>query len=109
MIKTDIISLLKKVAQKSPVVKSKHCACILVNNKIVSIQYNDYSKRIKTIHAEVNAIINTKRIYKNKNAKMIVIRVDKSGNLKLSKPCDDCINFINNNNIIKLGTVLYSN
>lgn len=67
-----------------------------------------------TTHAEVDAI---NKLVCNKNKKLItvnllVIRVNSSGNISLSKPCSNCMNYMNTVAIekgYKIKYVYYSN
>lgn len=96
----DVIEVLKKEAIKGGMLQN-HCACILKNNKIISVGLNKYllnnGSSNYSIHAEQDAIINMKKKYKiNKkdNLTLIVIRIDKEMNLKNSRPCKRCCNII---------------
>lgn len=107
-----------QIAQKS-CMRCKHGAIIIKNGEIVAYGHNyslthcEYHHRY-SIHAEVNAIYDffTKhRIHlRNKrkilrDAFMIVIRIEKDGSFRNSKPCKECARLICRYNI---GTILYS-
>ena len=108
-----VIDKLKKNALNSAL-HYKHSACILKNNKILSIGNNKYFKNISieneivklSIHAEIDALFKNY----NKNVKgldILIIRVgDKSCNLKNSRPCNSCIEKLREKGIRK---VYYSN
>ena len=108
-----IINTLKKNALNSSL-HYKHSACILKNNKILSIGNNKYFKNILieneivklSIHAEIDALFKNS----NKNVKgldILIIRVgEKSCNLKNSRPCNSCIEKLKEKGIRK---VYYSN
>jgi cytidine deaminase len=66
----------------------------------------------KKKHAEVSSLTNMNMLnLENKSLTMIVLRINKSGKLCSSKPCDNCINFMNKMtkkfNFI-LNTIYYS-
>lgn len=90
----------KECAKKS--VCHRQHACVLFNkNTILSEGYNDYifkrgvNTNNYTIHAEMKAIKPEKlRKFKSKKFNMLVIRIDKYGNLRNSKPCVDCVKVI---------------
>jgi deoxycytidylate deaminase len=82
-------------------------------NKIYSVGFNKYTKEIMygneyvkvTIHAEIDALFN----YYPKNAKgmdMLIIRIGRSLDLRNSRPCNSCIDKMNQKGIRK---VYYSN
>lgn len=109
---SDIIDTLIKEAYKSECT-SKHAAVLLYNNKVVSIGYNrhvchekDFQKRW-TIHAEVDCLVKLPRRLRTKckEMTMYVIRVDKFGHLRLSKPCVKCGDLIEKYEVKK---VIYS-
>lgn len=87
--------------------KSKHTtkvgAIIFDKSKIISKGYNNphrhvrnlkvkYQKWMNSIHADVAAIIAAKTDLKNLS--MLVVRVNKSNQLRLSKPCKYCIMYM---------------
>jgi deoxycytidylate deaminase len=110
---TNLFDLLIKEAQKSNV-QHKHAACIIAENKIISIAHNYVLLRNKyeknhSIHAEVAAILklNKKHFLKYKKFKLIVIRISNNKSLLfdtllLSKPCNNCMNYIKQNNITEV-------
>ena len=67
------------------------------------------------LHAEVDAIKHLKprkgkgRNIKKKNINLLVIRVNKNGNLKNSKPCIKCLFHMSNVKYYKIKYVYYSN
>lgn len=101
-------------ANKS-VLNHQHGCVIVYQNKIVcsghnknTINYTNY----KSIHAEEDAIRNLVKInkFQNKgirnNCKLYVVRIQKNTNfLKMSRPCQNCINNIKKHNI---GVTYYS-
>lgn len=88
------IEILKKLASKSPV-NHKHGACLIKGGKIQAIGVNKYFQ-IKThnqsirigIHAEIDALSAVKY---TKGMDILVIRVSKSQGLQNSRPCNSCI------------------
>lgn len=86
--------------------KFKHGAIILdKKGNIISSGFNhkvDYYNHKFTIHAEIDAI---NKIIKNQydlNNILIVIRINKNNELKMSKPCKDCEKYIVMNKIRKV-------
>jgi deoxycytidylate deaminase len=98
------MDIAKEQAIKS-VVKYKHGACIVKNNKVIGVGFNvsayclgtNWLEHIKFsgIHAELSAIINTPK-HSLKNSVLYVVRVNDRGELHNSKPCEQCMH-----NIIK--------
>lgn len=104
--------------------ENKLSAILLQNNKIISKpKYNNFCNSSKhklfTVHAEVSAI---QEYYKNKlyyspymnsiilNKKIprldiLVVRINKKGELLNAKPCKQCIEFMKN---VKIRNVYYS-
>lgn len=94
----------------------KHGACLVYRNKIISYGYNYmvYNKHcLWSIHAEVSAIKEFLRLGKRKGLgknilKDCILYVVRSGKesmnypMKLSKPCNNCLNFINKHKIKKV-------
>lgn len=106
------IDILKKIASNSSL-QHRHSACLIKGNKIHSFGFNKYMKEIVcnnhyiniTIHAEMDALFN----YYPKNTKgmdILIIRVGKGGDLRNSRPCNSCIDKLNQKGIRK---VYYSN
>lgn len=98
----------KKLFNKNST-KSQHFAFIFRKNKILSIGQNDMSctnakspkiaKRFGAqkpliypyIHAEIDAISKLwGEIYINKKLTLVSLRLNRYGDLRISKPCDDC-------------------
>lgn len=106
--------ILIKEAKKSNMYY-KHAACIVKGNKIISIGHNFMPSYLlnnkKSIHAERAVIYNTPKLYRTKKClklKLIVIRLSRtSDGVELSKPCKDCISYINNFN--NINQIYYSN
>jgi len=91
-----------------------HGCVIFKGSKIISIGNNQirycnklnikYKKWINSLHAEQKAIIFSKKDVKR--CSLLVIRINREGELKYSKPCVVCRQFINDMGISK---VFYSN
>jgi tRNA(Arg) A34 adenosine deaminase TadA len=60
-----------------------------------------------SVHAEVDAVLKAKRAYGHlfRDCTMYVVRVAKSGDLRLSKPCMACAEMLRSNGV---GRVFYS-
>ena len=96
-----VISLAIKEAEKS---KERHKigAIIFKGNKIISKAYNEiracsylHPKRKRfefSLHAEQRAIINARTSLKR--ASILVVRINKSGEFLLAKPCKYCLAYI---------------
>ncbi len=105
----DVIQLLKNIASNSPV-KYKHSAALLQGNKVITvgnnkhldIKYNNEGIKI-SIHAEIDCMSNCKNV---KGLDLIVIRVNKKGELRNSKPCQECLEKLRKKGI---RNVIYSN
>ncbi|MDD4081819.1 MAG: hypothetical protein PHD05_00395 [Sphaerochaetaceae bacterium] len=97
----NISKFLKIAIEESK--KSNHrqrCAAVIFKrNKIISKGFNTTQKSIKhfkkkfqrwpgTIHAEVDAIIKAKTDLKR--CSILVVRINRNGQLRLSKPCQYC-------------------
>ena len=71
----------------------RHGCVILSGKRVISAGHNDVRHRygMVSVHAEINALwkIYDSDIYDNKRA--VVIRVNETGNLCNSRPCDACM------------------
>jgi deoxycytidylate deaminase len=92
----DAIEMLKKHASTS-LLLHKHSACLIKNGKVFSIGVNKYYDRniIRgsgrlSVHAEVNALMSA-NLKQTKGFDILIIRVNKSLNLINSRPCNSCI------------------
>lgn len=66
------------------------------------INYYNIDKNHSSIHAEVDAVYNLKRTSKRTKINLFVFRTNKQGNiLTMSKPCNNCLNYIHKNLGIK--------
>jgi len=108
----ESIELLTKIARES-IVYYKHAAALISKDTIYSLGHNKFIKGMKvnnqiyhkTIHAEITVF---EKIPKKKIRGMdiLVIRVNKSLELKNSRPCNQCIEKLSKLGIRK---VYYSN
>ena len=84
--------------------KQKVGAVIFNKSKIISRGYNHPQKSVRhlkrkfqrwqgTIHAEVDAIIKAKTDLKNLS--LLVVRVNSKNQLRLAKPCQWCLLYLN--------------
>ena len=103
-INDNLIEKLKKIAQKSPV-NNRHSAVLFKNDNFYNFSYNTFVKQDTTVHAEINAI---KTFYerKVKGLHILVIRINKSGIIRYSRPCSECIKKLQKLGIQK---IYYSN
>lgn len=101
----NIIYELINKAKKSDV-SNKHAAGLIIKNKVIYYGVNRYIRKYNTIHAELNIFERLKKNIKRKGTDIIVIRVDKNGELKNSRPCNHCIHSLRKLGIRK---VFYSN
>lgn len=86
--------------------------CIIFNKKrILSVGHNYASKSAKklhpkfqtwfgSVHAEVDAILKARKNLKN--ASLIVIRINKKDEFRMSKPCKHCMLYLNHIGIKKI-------
>jgi len=84
----------------------KHFSFIIVNNKIISIGYNQKEKIYTRkdfkkfgyragVHSENDAFEKALNKISNKKFEMVNIRLSRNGQkLKLSRPCNCCMNFL---------------
>ena len=93
--------------------KMRHGAALVYRGRILTRACNisicdSLKPPFSSVHAEVHVIRKfLERFPKKwlKHCTLVVIRVDRHGDLRNSLPCKNCHNFINKNNILK---VLYS-
>ena len=91
----DYVSMAISLALQSRV-KQRHGAVIVHNNEVIGVGFNKYDfyskKRRCSIHAEEDAInhVLPKNAGKLPYSRIIVVRVNAAGEMKLSKPCDKC-------------------
>jgi len=88
----------------------KHGACLVYKNKIIAQGYNKYiynkvndKQRRYTIHAEVDCVAKIPpKAFDSTKLELYVVRINKQGDLKDSKPCNNCYNFLIRRNIHKI-------
>ena len=117
----NIVNILIKIAQNSTV-NQRHSAALIKGDEIYNIGFNKYCSNAKysTIHAEIDALFTFKS---SKYAKcmrgmdIIIIRINNysSCKLKISRPCDKCIDTLRKFHIRKVyysdeyGNIVYEN
>lgn len=88
----------------------KHGAVVILNGDIVGRGYNYWETFHNSIsvHSEAAAIMDARKRINRKDFKkawMLVVRADKKGTLKMSKPCVKCRKICE---AYKLSRILYS-
>jgi len=96
---SECIRIAKYKIKNHPLKEKKHFCFVVQGNKIISIGMNrnesartemgypPYSKR----HAELDAWMSARKIYdKFKKFEIFNIRMNNSGDLRMSKPCQCC-------------------
>lgn len=89
------INNIKDLAYKSPL-NQKHVAIAIKNSKIISnpkindIKPYSFGYFSGTCHAEINCISSFIFNKKLKKVSIIVIRLSRTGELRMSKPCTKC-------------------
>ena len=103
---SSILKAVYKKAVNSSAKNYKHAAVIYRKSRIISIAENIIYKTHPcgagphtSSHAEIRAIMIAKHIGVKKGDKILVIRINRRGYIKLSKPCKDCMRLINQYNI----------
>jgi deoxycytidylate deaminase len=102
--KDDIIDICMNEARKSTMLH-RHGAIIYRNGEVLSQAHNhraSYLCHSFSCHAEVAAIKAVKNRQQLKNSTLIVVRVGNDDNIKLSKPCENCKQFIERSGIKKV-------
>ena len=80
-----------------------YMSCIIidkVNHNVTQtgINYYNINNKFISLHAEVNSVNNLVFTNKRKKINIFVFRTNKQGNvLTMSKPCNQCIEYIYNN------------
>ena len=94
-----------QLALTSTVKTSRHCALIIDHkSNILEIFINTPVEKGTTIHAEAGVCaqyLNNRKTYP-KNCWLLVIRGNMLGDIKMSRPCLDCLNCIKEHNISKV-------
>ena len=96
-ISLDVFGRVQDVATKSTMVQ-KHGAVIVQNNQIISEGFNylaNFMSHSYSIHAEVAALMNIPKRYRQKryleDSTMVVVRVSgKDNHINMSAPCANC-------------------
>lgn len=108
VIKVPFLSQTIKEAYKSTL-RHRHGATIFKDGKIFGSGYNKNQSNIYlvhkqfTMHAEHSAI--NKILIREKGLSILVIRLNRIGNLMYSRPCPKCIETLKNHDI---KTIYYS-
>lgn len=93
----DVQDKLRETARNS-LMRSKHAAVVLdKKGNAICYAYNSPGK-----HAEVEAMRKYERAYRPRGWKahsIVVIRINKSGDFVLSKPCHNCTNFLDGHDL----------
>lgn len=113
MIKDKFIKAALSEAKKSEYMH--RVGCVIYNkNRIISLGHNYAMKNRKklnpiyqkwkgSVHAEVDAILNARRDLKN--CHLLVIRINRRDEFRLSLPCLECQRYINH---VGISKVFYS-
>jgi len=101
-IKQSLINIAVEEAKKG---NHKHrTGCVVFDKKrILSKGYNSCQKSVRnlhpkfqkwpySVHAEVDAIIKAKKDLKGSS--LLVVRINKKNQFRLSKPCSNCLQYI---------------
>lgn len=102
------IEVLKKRALNSEL-HYKHSACLLKGDKILKIGINKYFKTLVhnntnvklSIHAEIDALFKLDQRLLTKGMDILIIRIGKSDKLRNSRPCNSCIDKLQQKGIRK--------
>ena len=109
--------VIKKAKEEAVKADHKHKigAAIFNKGKVYSVGRNHSMRSVKhllpkfkryptSIHAEVDSIIKARRDISGLS--ILVVRVNKKGDLLLAKPCDNCLSYIS---YVGLKNIYYSN
>jgi tRNA(Arg) A34 adenosine deaminase TadA len=95
------LSVAKRMAQQGDHRRPNHGAVLVKGGNIINAAHNKWSyssfgkrfrerdKGISTLHAELAAVLNLDRTT-TQGTDIYVVRVDKAGEFKMSKPCTMC-------------------
>lgn len=109
----SLIKLAISEAEKSD--HKQRVGCVIFDKKIIlSKGHNSSQKSVKklhpkfqrwiySVHAEVDAIIKAKKNLKGTS--LLVIRINKNKQFRLSKPCKNCMKYIEH---VKIKKIFYS-
>ncbi len=87
-----------RLALQSPSKHWKHCAIVFRGGCVVGFANNTYEE-----HAEIRALRRVKYMH---NLTILSVRVNREGELKNAKPCEDCMRALKERGV---RTILYSN
>lgn len=109
---STFVELAVKEALKSTYRHQLGCV-IFDKKKIVSLGHNYPQKSVKhllpkfkrfnSVHSEVDAIIKAKTNLKGSS--LLIVRINKQNQLRLSRPCASCMSYIN---FVGIKRVIYS-
>ena len=108
----EIFDICKDIALKSQM-RSKHCAALERNGKIITIGCNHYGGNDKSysLHAEVTIQKKLSRgsykLKKRHNYNLYVVRYSEASGFMNSKPCSECIKCIHSS-MPYVNKVIYS-
>ena len=95
------LSVAKRVAQQGSCEKTSHGAVLVKGGNIINAARNKWSyssfgkrfrerdKGISTLHAELAVVLNLDRSI-TQGTDIYVVRVDRAGEFRMSKPCSMC-------------------
>lgn len=107
---TKLVEIAKFEAEKST--HQHRMGCVIFHkNRIISTGYNYPQRSVKhlrrkffrwygSVHAEIDAIIKARTDLTR--ASMLVVRINRKGDLKLAKPCSHCSAYIDHVGIRKV-------
>lgn len=80
--------------------RCRHVSFVVIRNRIIALGVNSYNKtsplakkfgaRDAYIHSELGAIVNAGRGIDLSKTTVYNVRIDLSGQLRMSKPCESC-------------------
>jgi len=118
MIYSGMIKKSIKEAEKSNMPIFRVGAVIFDGKRIISSGHNKkgicnkiypkYQNKRDSVHAEQNAIIKTKDWGKLSGKSMIIVRINRSGNISMAYPCDMCMSMIKHVGIKEIYYSTYS-
>lgn len=102
--------MIKKALQQAEKSTYKHRlgACISIGRKVLGVGYNKVNRhqsKVKTdswngsLHAEIAAVLDALRnhpVERLRGSTVTVVRIGKSGELRLAMPCKNCYNSLRN-------------
>jgi len=95
------LSAAKKIAQQGDCEKTSHGAILVKGGNVINAAHNKWSyssfgkrfrerdKGISTLHAELAVVLNLDRSI-TQGTDIYVVRVDRAGEFRMSKPCSMC-------------------